>query len=81
MEDDEKNLRKELKYHKKNLSDVDEKLQNAKDPTEIRSLMVPRKKLLETIDLAQKELDKICDKKYKLVKSHANRVESHANRQ
>ena len=78
MEDDEKDLRKELKYHKKNLSDVDEKLQKAKHPAEITSLMIPRKKLVETIDLAQKALDKLCDKKYKLVKSHATRVESQA---
>ena len=79
LEEDEKELRKELKYHKKNLSDIEEKLGNPKsNPVEIRTLMIPRKKLVETIDLAQRELDKICDQKYKLVKLHATRVESRA---
>ena len=78
MEDDEKELRTELKYHKINLSDIDEKLVNAKLPAQITALMIPRKKLVETIDLVQKKLDKICDQKYKLVKLHATRVESKA---
>ena len=40
--------------------------------------MISRKKDVETINHTQKQLDKICDKKYNLVKFHATRVESHA---